>query len=355
MQEDMHYYGTYAMARAAGIEPQSCRIIATAAQFVDDNATQGHIEFKDGARIDSEATAHHMIDKKNIDAEDQRKIWVPFHFLPGNEGESYFQNMVCRKNSKIAQEMVNHNLSFSDRSFARELIGITAHVYADTFSHHGFSGFGSETNKVDNDSFEFFDLTEEIQGYITGKARKLFEKIRDEFSSVAAEGFSGALGHGAVLTYPDRPYLKWSFEYEISPGVRVERNNPEDFIEGCEALFNMFSRFCERQAEFALDPGRSFSDIRGGVMEVLLTQAPKEGRIEAWKGFSASGGLLGGTKETIPDYDPGDWNKQWENLAREEDSSSALNYDVFRFFQAASTHRNYVLRDLLPSWLIVAH
>ena len=37
MQLDMHYYATYAMARAAGIEPDDARIIATSAQFVDDN------------------------------------------------------------------------------------------------------------------------------------------------------------------------------------------------------------------------------------------------------------------------------------------------------------------------------
>ena len=31
MQLDMHYYATYAMARAAGIEPDDARIIATSA------------------------------------------------------------------------------------------------------------------------------------------------------------------------------------------------------------------------------------------------------------------------------------------------------------------------------------
>ena len=38
MQVDMHYYGTYAMARAAGLKADVCKIIATAAEFVDDNA-----------------------------------------------------------------------------------------------------------------------------------------------------------------------------------------------------------------------------------------------------------------------------------------------------------------------------
>jgi len=74
MQIDMHYYGTYAMARAAGLTPQAAKVIATAAQFVDDNAEKESIEFRDGGRLDAEATAHHAFNLKNIDLEDQRKI-----------------------------------------------------------------------------------------------------------------------------------------------------------------------------------------------------------------------------------------------------------------------------------------
>ena len=36
MQKDMHFYGVYAMARAAGIKPDSAYTIAYASQFVDD-------------------------------------------------------------------------------------------------------------------------------------------------------------------------------------------------------------------------------------------------------------------------------------------------------------------------------
>ena len=36
MQYDMHYYGTYAMAAAAGIPKNDAEIIAYAAQYVDD-------------------------------------------------------------------------------------------------------------------------------------------------------------------------------------------------------------------------------------------------------------------------------------------------------------------------------
>ena len=36
MQIDMHFYGIYALARAAGIKPDSAHTIASASQFVDD-------------------------------------------------------------------------------------------------------------------------------------------------------------------------------------------------------------------------------------------------------------------------------------------------------------------------------
>ena len=36
MQQDMHYYGTYAMARAAGLAVKDAKILAYAAQYVDD-------------------------------------------------------------------------------------------------------------------------------------------------------------------------------------------------------------------------------------------------------------------------------------------------------------------------------
>ena len=52
MQIDMHYYGTYAMARAAGLNRETARTVATSSQFVDDNAARGHVTFRDGARID---------------------------------------------------------------------------------------------------------------------------------------------------------------------------------------------------------------------------------------------------------------------------------------------------------------
>ena len=140
MQLDMHYYGTFCLARAAGLRLDVAQTIATAAQFVDDNTATTHLSFEDGAEVYAEATAHHAADLSNLSDEDQRKVWIPFHFLPGNEGVGYTEQLKCRMDSEIAREMVKHHLGLRNASYASELMGIAAHVYADTFSHYGFSG-----------------------------------------------------------------------------------------------------------------------------------------------------------------------------------------------------------------------
>ena len=142
-------------------EPDNARIIATSAQFVDDNVARSHVDFRDGSRLDQETTAHHPIDLSNRDDRDQRRVWVPFHFIPGNEGDDCTERLKCRMDSPIVRELRDHHLTYADRGFGLHLLGITAHVYADTFSHYGFSGVSSRGNKVDNSSFRFHEEVEE--------------------------------------------------------------------------------------------------------------------------------------------------------------------------------------------------
>jgi len=359
MQLDMHYYGTYAMARAAGLKKEASRIIATAAQFIDDNAGKESVDFRDGGRMDVEATAHHAYQIKNIDKEDQRQIWVPFHFLPGNEGDSYTARLACRKDSAIAKEMVKFNLSLCDQPYALPLIGITAHVYADTFSHYGFSGVSSRKNKIVNDSFHFVELESGMEGYIRDKERKFRENypgeyFMDNIKSWVAETLSGALGHGAAVTFPDRPFLKWNFKYEETKERCPLRDNPQTFLDACEALHAMFREFARKRPDFAENNSyKEFPSIKDLVVDILNTQADKKGRIQLWKDAALGGELFGTGSEKIPFYNEDTWHNQRDNLKEKEDSSTAIDSDIYRFYQAASIHRVNVLRSLLPSHRLV--
>ncbi len=149
MQEDMHYYGTYAMARSAGLSVKDARIIAYSAQYVDDSTANDSEVHEDGGMFEATATAHtnsEAIINASADHTEQRKVWVPFHFFPGAEGKTLSEKLLCVKDGKLAREMtqnhIRHAVAAKDE-YGTALIGITAHVYADTFSHYGFSGVSS--------------------------------------------------------------------------------------------------------------------------------------------------------------------------------------------------------------------
>ncbi len=361
MQEDMHYHGVYVLARAAGIKAEAALIVASASQFVDDlSGTAGagaHVEitFEDGGSILSRPTAHHVAQTQNLNPRDQRQVWVPFHFLPAAEGENYLQRLVCRKDSATAQEMIARHETYFERPFGLALAGIAAHVYADTFSHYGFSGIRSPYNRIDNSNITLENVEGELLHYLQGKERSFWEKFKsccENIGAAVGETISGALGHGGAATHPDRPYLRWSFTFEETQ-ARERRNNPETFLEGCEKLHDLFTRLAQARPQDADGQERPFPEIKDKVKAVIETQGRLKDRIAAWKAAARSGDVCESGK--IPKYLGGKWNDQLEAFDNTEHSSKALGHPAYLFLQAASMHRNYVLRELLPAHgLVVA-
>lgn len=140
----MHFYGVYALARSAGIMPETVLTIAIASQFVDDSTedlTNNKIVMFDNKALFPIMTSHILFDYKNALMSDQWNVLVPFHFLPGNEGDSFDEKMLCRKNSATARAVLSHALAPKYSAFWPHLIGIAAHAYAGIFSHFGFIGY----------------------------------------------------------------------------------------------------------------------------------------------------------------------------------------------------------------------
>lgn len=376
MQLDMHYYGTYAMARTAGLTAEASRIIATAAQFVDDNAGKDTIEFGDGTRVDVQATAHHAADAHNLDEEDQRNVWVPFHFLPGNNGRAYTEKLLCTMDGDVARDMVEANLrtaieadeSPGETRFALALMGVTAHVYADTFSHYGFSGVSSRRNKIVRGSIKLKNASDGLRKTLTEKEGRFLERygmdaskrsnirpalrerirkaLRDGKSDIA-EKLSGGLGHGAALSFPDQPYLVWEFEYDDGR-TSGERDNPATFLQGCERLHALFARLAEARSDLNAGDGRDWSAINRTVRNILGSREPeKEKRVAYWQ--TESGHLLPGRQKKIPAYDAKRWHGERESLEGGDHGRAMLETEVYHFYRAAAHHRTHVLRKLLPS------
>lgn len=366
MQIDMHYYGVYAMARLAGLNADAAGTIATASQYVDDSTKNDTLDHQSGAKMIPIVSAHHTTSVKNVDRNDQRFIWIPFHFLPGNKGRAFTERLVCRRDSEPVRAMRDHHLGLSGVPFALELMGVTAHVYADTFSHFGFSGVSSRRNKVRSDKISIMDVSESTAAYWDKEKPRFFRKygtqggllqnIKRTLFSSGAEFFSGALGHGAVLTFPDQPYLRWAFEYEENfddrPDPVSTRSNQQYYLEACRVLYDMFQAFAQRRQDFG-DPAGAvrFGDVEEKIREILALEEGKRGRSEAWRRAVRDGGLC--APEAIPAYPGADWDRDRDRFPGLEDIAEATTLPVYRFYQAASLHRHYVLRELLPEYKLV--
>ncbi|KAF3984289.1 MAG: hypothetical protein HFP81_02885 [Methylococcales symbiont of Hymedesmia sp. n. MRB-2018] len=360
MQEDMHYYGTYAMARAAGLKVEDAQVIAYAAQYVDDSTANDSEQHEDGGMFETTATAHtnaEAIKNAASNYAEQRKVWVPFHFFPGGEGESLSEKLKCVKDSSLAQTMVKnhirHAVSVKD-NYGLALMGVMAHVYADTFSHYGFSGVSSRGNKVDGQSFELDVKDEKVKAYIMNKYNEFLIKFTSKFliknyRNIISKGASiatGALGHGAVGTYPDRPFLKWKFIYKKDKKSSGWRDNHATFLEGCEKIHEAFSKYAQ-QAGVQIKPVE-FDTIKAKVSDILAIEANKEGRIEAWKKAINNGDLFEKSNNEALEYSAHFWEQQKDDFEDLEDSYEMINTSVYKFHQAAIYHRNYTLKQLLP-------
>lgn len=335
MQRDMHYEGMYVLARAAGLAPDIALRVATSSQLVDDFAREFDEPLPDGGHLTVFPTCHHTENiAGNLDRNHQRLIWVPFHFLPGGTGSSYEPRLVCERNSAASRSMMEHHLAYPTGDILPELIGVAAHVYADTFAHYGFSGISSDLNHVEGGSL---DITMDIND----SERERIEEKKDNFLAKMAQLGSQGLGHAGVATWPDRPYLKWRFTYE--DGRPAPRDNPATFLEACRALHAGFSRLAQRDG-MAAGAGVPFAAIEAGVVSILAHQGPMEERCERWKD-ALSTGMVPRLLAEIPDYEGTDWDNA---CSAAHGCMDAVTMPFCRFVRAAEVHRTYVLRSLLP-------
>jgi hypothetical protein len=343
----MHLYGVYALARAAGVRDRIARDIAISSQFVDDAVEDGEVVVSDDYALLHAMTSHKPIDLENAVKGDQWKVWLPFHFLPGNEPEdgTFKQRLVCRKNSKVAQQMVTDALDDRNSVFWPHLIGITAHVYADTFAHHGFIGISTSANKVNPKTVKTHNV--KTDNILETLATKL-EKFAGIFAQVVP------VGHGAVATYPDIPFLDWEYKYEkdtISKDT-IHRENTVDFLDGARELHSFFGRFAEKSNDFAdRDSKREWDDIKADVETIITSQHPKKSdRIEQWRQAIRDGVFFNPTAvDKGIHYNEYIWTldqlKETNATRKEAKESNAV-----KFLRASQHHRFYVLHKLLPQF-----
>jgi hypothetical protein len=364
MQIDFHHAVTYVTARIAGFNHDDAEVIAYAAQYVDDATNEGFIEFDNKFMYCHIASAHKMLDYSNMDELANHHAWLPFHFLPGNGGLAaeegnnlgIIEKIICRPNSYIAREMVRECILRQTEPWGLHRLGITMHVYADTWAHQGFVGMQDEVNRLHN----LCNANNEPDNNLISWLKNLFGDKFDEAQSCLV-GSVLPLGHGAALSNPDKPFLKWG--YDNNKGEKIKRDNPTDFLDAADHMCKAM------QCYLAGNPDSKVAGLpekdKSKIDELLrnITSDTGDERHDVWMQAINSGKFSFDNKPIS--YIPkglNSWKYQAVGTTAGMDSQdeifpynpSFIKSNWKMFHDALQLHRLFIINELLPRYGICA-
>ena len=297
MKVDAHYYGVLGFARASGFDKDTAQKIAYASQFVDD-AKINHLtvrgDLPEGITSDrangkncffNMATCHTYTRIKTFNYSAMIHNTSAFHFVPGAKGPNFVRKMRCREKSPICEKIMDAALQKNDPIF----LGLVLHPFADTFSHQGFSGLLSKINdigdcKILNKSGRGLD-----QLFLSAR------EVRDGFYRVM-DFVMPAYGHGQAMSFPDMPYLKWSYVYDYtdefaelyrSSGVI---DNPRRFRAAFEEIRGYLQSYLQKNPQYrdSKVAGNGFEPL----FKALVSKKSNKGRIRNWRKVLVKNGLF---------------------------------------------------------------
>lgn len=364
MHIDFHHAVTYVLARWAGFEHPKADIIAYCSQYVDDATNEGTVNFVNGSLYKRLCSAHKMLDYRNFDELANHHVWMPFHFLPGNnmmtadqqDDQDFQTKVICRANSPIAKEMVVECIKQRDKHYGLHRLGIAMHVYADTWAHQGFSGMKSHANNLSNlkDQDNCRNLPAIVNAFFKDKI--------DDATSVFVEGIL-PLGHGAAVSFPDKPFLNWSYnDHEDKPVIRV---NSEFFLEAADNMVKVMKSFIAGNLD--IEGAEGLTDKQKEQLLQLFVSIDDDDadvRHNIWLDKIANGEFIGIDPITVR-YAPkkqDSWKYDALGTVAEIDDPSIcypfkkefLTSNWKLFHDALQAHRFYVIHDLLPQYGICA-
>lgn len=370
MQIDFHHTVTYVCARMAGFSHEEADIISYSAQYVDEATNDGILKFEGGQKYSRMASAHKMIDRRNFSEAANHKVWVPFHFLPGNGDSpsrsnpngSFIRKLVCKPNSYVSREILDMCRSKKDKPYALHRLGITMHVFADTFAHQGFAGIQHKINEVNDLELhnEDIDMNSKLKNFFGD----FFDSITQKFLSNVVP-----LGHGPALECPDKPYLKWSYKNGFDE--LIERDNTEIFM---AAVQNMVGDMMLFREDIDASPDsehlvEDFAKIKSNFK--LFTEQRGDERHERWIESIANGDFSFGSEnlkfvakgegswkynavkiEVSDESDIQDDDGEIEEEYKPEFDPEFLQSNWKLFHDALQAHYFDVVHDILPKYNI---
>ncbi len=304
MEKDFHYHIIYSIAKLT--EFDDAAVIAYSSQFVDDNNEGLYSIDKEKAffpeKIKSNGGYYYPImtqslSPKSLNTYVQKYVYVPFHFLPGNNGVT-----IKDKKNKLSTTPNSANarslLAGALESGNPYQIGISLHTFADTWSHQNFTGLQEDWNSL----YPWYNV----------------------FKSIVPN-----IGHAEAGHAPDIISEQWT-DYRLGKKII----NQKRVLEATEEIYKMLKRKSGR--------GHKWSDVKKDYKSIINAKDYDE-RIDDIREFLAENG-----QGAIPNYSKDKWideavDKSGGKIVLKDDFTETHWY---KFHQAAKTNFAYVL-DLI--------
>ncbi|HBF0841521.1 DUF6765 family protein [Clostridioides difficile] len=369
MNLDFHYYGTYLAAKIAGYNDLDANTIAYAAQYVDES-TKSMILDDVNFTLPTVQTNSELIGyyadftswgyKWNLDSLNEiKKVWIPFHFLPGNlnnqfeykgvkeskgltinwkfkDGDNQKFRLMCLPNSETVSAIINDLIYFHNtEEYKLQFIGMRMHVLADTWAHMYFIG---KPEWYINDVKEFIaEESKYIEETKWTKAEEYRNKSWHSINFIGVPGFGGYEGtsyhgHGRMGHIPDYGYLNYRYIPNWSSTddkVKIEKNNQDDFFKAfCQMVYAL--KCIKNGNDFSINKYDNLTENqKTEVKKVIATR--KDDQSEAWKKAINALGY-----NSLENFDKNKWKNEFIKSTNKEKT------DYYYFNLVAKKHVDYV-------------
>ncbi|SFL33112.1 hypothetical protein SAMN05216390_11941 [Lachnospiraceae bacterium KH1T2] len=358
MQEDFHYYATYAAAYIAGYSHEESMEICYSAQFVDVCSYTLLTKLK--APL-SAATTQLQLELMNertdiVGLQNITRIWSSFHFLPRDLyaekkkcGKRYRDKyrLICGPNGDLLVDTVN-----IAKNSSLQAVGIAMHVLADTWAHTYFAGTPSYV--INNTDFYFYELLGENEPYIEKSIKfrhsptepdDIENSIYTNSLSQSTENSIMNLGHGRAGHLPDYSFAKYKYLPAWKDYDEVIKDNPADYMKAfCQMIYAM--KYL--RGEISTFEKETYAEDEISQWKADIDQILRKRQLNACEDWKKFGERLSGRE--IEDFSIDKYQQQYIDAPKKDKDYTYLG----RFFIAAMRQKSMVTNKIYTSGNLIA-
>jgi len=164
--------------------------------------------------------------------------------------------------------MVRRAIDNRHATNALHRLGVSLHVYVDTWAHQGFCGTESKHNTV-------LFLEGDHHDHATWLS-KLEDMLADTVHNVEAVGLDviSGLGHGGALHFPDMPWATW--KYRNGHLMEIQRNNLPDFVQAADMACKVVQGFLNGNRQYDTERGLP-PEAKAALQDLLASNRDHDG------------------------------------------------------------------------------